>query len=91
MSCRSCYSERLNVFPSEMNIHAPGRAHMNKPTVWVFPRVQICLECGFAEFQLSQDGVVRESAADPKHKYGRTLRPFLVAPAGQWPWGEGGY
>jgi len=55
MSCRSCHSEMQNEFPAEMNIHAHGRDGMDRPTVWAFPRVRICLECGFAEFQLKQD------------------------------------
>ena len=73
MSCRNCHSETQTLFPSEMNIHAPGRDRMNRPTVWAFPRVQICLECGFGEFQLEQDELcearvlTRETPSEAPH------------------------
>jgi hypothetical protein len=32
-----------------MNIHLPGFNGLEKPTVWIFPEIVICLDCGFAE------------------------------------------
>jgi hypothetical protein len=29
-----------------MNIHFPGRKGLDKPVVWVFPKLQVCLGCG---------------------------------------------
>jgi hypothetical protein len=37
-----------------MNLHFPGEEGLTKPTVWLFPKVVICLDCGFAEFSVSQ-------------------------------------
>jgi hypothetical protein len=50
MGCRFCNSEDMRVFSAEMNIHFPGAENLDKPTVWVFPPVTICLHCGCAEF-----------------------------------------
>jgi len=33
-----------------MGIHLPGLKNLDKPVVWVFPALSICLDCGIAEF-----------------------------------------
>lgn len=48
--CTSCQSERQRTFTSEIAIHFPGLAGLNKPIVWVFPRISVCLDCGLARF-----------------------------------------
>jgi hypothetical protein len=48
--CKSCLGVSLKTFNSEMAMHFPGRAGLNKPIVWVFSTVAVCLNCGFAEF-----------------------------------------
>ena len=55
MSCRSCQSENRAAFPSEINIHFPGRENLDKPTVLAFPELMVCLDCGFVEFLLEKD------------------------------------
>src|SRR6516225_5892287 len=55
MSCRLCQSTNGATFPSEINIHFPGRENLDKKTVWAFPKLTVCLDCGFAEFRL-EDG-----------------------------------
>jgi hypothetical protein len=52
MSCTACTSERQAEFGVEMNIHFPGREGLGKPAVWVFPKVLVCLDCGFTEFSI---------------------------------------
>jgi hypothetical protein len=32
-----------------MAIHFPGLKNIDKPIVWVFPEVVVCLDCGTAE------------------------------------------
>jgi hypothetical protein len=51
MSCRSCSSSNQTQFGSEIIIHFPGLANLNKPAVMVFA---VCLECGFAEFTIPE-------------------------------------
>ena len=50
MACMRCSSERQKEFTAEMNLLFPGYEGLDKPTVWVFPRVVVCEDCGFAEF-----------------------------------------
>ena len=37
-----------------MGIHFPGLENTDKPTVWVFPEVIVCLDCGTAEFAVPE-------------------------------------
>jgi len=50
MPCKSCGSGKQNEFDAEINIHFPGLKGMNLPAMLVFPRVVVCLNCGFSEF-----------------------------------------
>ena len=54
MSCRSCQSDNLGKFSGEINIHFPGPKGLDKPTVWVFPKLLVCLDCGFVEFLIPE-------------------------------------
>jgi len=40
----------LKTFSAEMGIHFPGLKNVEKPVVWVFPSLLVCLDCGFSEF-----------------------------------------
>jgi hypothetical protein len=33
-----------------MGIHLPGLKNIDKPVVWAFPELIVCLDCGTAEF-----------------------------------------
>lgn len=50
MSCKSCGSVEQKKFNAEMNLHFPGYENLDKPTVWVFSEVVVCLDCSYAEF-----------------------------------------
>lgn len=48
--CKSCLGVSLKTFNGEMALHFPGRAGLDKPIVWVFSTLAVCLHCGFTEF-----------------------------------------
>jgi hypothetical protein len=50
MSCKSCLSQNQREFNGETAIHFIGLKGLEKPIVWVFPRLLVCLDCGFTEF-----------------------------------------
>jgi hypothetical protein len=50
MSCRSCTSENQEEFGCEISIHFPGMKGLDRPAVLVFPRLVVCVDCGFTEF-----------------------------------------
>lgn len=65
MSCRSCGSENRRQFGAEIMIHFPGLRNLDKPGVLIFPRLTVCLDCGFSEFTLveTETHVLKEGAA----------------------------
>jgi hypothetical protein len=63
MMCLSCGSEKLNRFTGELAIHFPGLKDLNKPVVWVFPEVWVCLDCGNAGLSVPESEL-RVLAAD---------------------------
>lgn len=55
MRCKSCGSENLKGFNSELAIHFRGLENLNEPAVFIFPELIICRDCGFAEFVVPED------------------------------------
>jgi hypothetical protein len=54
MSCKSCGSDKQTQLGAEMNIHFPGLKGLEKPAVWAFPKLTVCLNCGYTEFTLPE-------------------------------------
>jgi hypothetical protein len=55
MSCKVCQSDNQTQFPSELCIHFPGGLEaLDKGCVMVFPRLLVCLNCGFAECSIPE-------------------------------------
>jgi hypothetical protein len=65
MSCKSCQSQNQREFNSEIAIHFPGLKGLDKPIVWVYPKLALCLDCGFAGFTVpeSETRLLKESAS----------------------------
>lgn len=53
MSCTSCASGRRKQFVAEIAVHFSGLNNLDKPSVFVFPEILVCLECGFSQFTLT--------------------------------------
>jgi hypothetical protein len=59
MPCPSCLSRNQAEFPAEINIHFPGPKNWTKPTLWVFPKILVCLDCGATLFPIPKDELAR--------------------------------
>lgn len=55
MCCKQCAADELQDFNAEIAIHFPGLKGLNKPIVWVFPKLLVCLQCGFGEFVIPDE------------------------------------
>ena len=54
MSCKRCASDNIGSFNGEIAIHFPGLAGIDRPIVWVFPKLAVCLHCGLTEFTVPE-------------------------------------
>lgn len=52
MPCQSCGSGNTRPFNAEINIRFPGTDGLTIPTVRVFPKILVCLDCGAAQFTI---------------------------------------
>jgi hypothetical protein len=64
MTCTSCGSENQDEFPAEIALHFPGLKGLEKPIVWVFPSVLVCLNCGNAVFVVPRTELRRLEKGD---------------------------
>ena len=54
MRCLSCESDNQVEFTAEMILHFHGLRNINNPGVLLFPKVSVCLECGFSRFTIPE-------------------------------------
>ena len=54
LSCPSCQLSNQREFAAEVNIHFPGMKGLDIPTVWVFPKLFVCFDCGAAQFAIPE-------------------------------------
>lgn len=54
MPCKKCGSEHLAEYGSEINVHSPVHNDLNNEALLLFPKLLVCLKCGFTEFTLSE-------------------------------------
>ena len=52
VQCRCSLKNQLKL-NAELGLHFPGLKGLDKPIVWAFPEVLVCLSCGFAVFALA--------------------------------------
>lgn len=54
INCRICESANVRSLDAETNLHFPGWRGLDQPSVFAFPKVIVCLDCGHAEFKIAE-------------------------------------
>ena len=54
MYCLSCASNSQQEFAAEMIIHLSGLKNLDEPGVWAFPKLSVCMNCGFSHFTIQE-------------------------------------
>ena len=78
MVCKACHSDHLREYPAEINIQFPGKENLNKPSIWVFPKLLVCLACGFTESRIPNTEL-RSLADDPLKRSARSRHETTAA------------
>jgi hypothetical protein len=65
MSCPSCRSSNQAEFTSEMMIHFAGLRNIDKPGVLLFPKLSVCLDCGFLQSTVPAAELASLAAGSP--------------------------
>lgn len=62
--CISCESAKLMEFDTKIVIHFRGLKDLNKPAIFTFPKLVVCLKCGSMRGNISAPELrlLRESA-----------------------------
>ena len=55
LSCANCGSTKVQTFDAEANIHFPGIRNVVHASVFAFPKLIICLDCGQITSRLSEN------------------------------------
>jgi hypothetical protein len=58
MSCLLCASGNHGEFGSEIVIHFRGLKNLDKPTVWLFPKLSVCLDADVPPFRSDRLGAI---------------------------------
>jgi hypothetical protein len=83
MNCELCRSSNQAEFTTEMMIHFSGLKNIDHPGVPAFPKILICLDCGFSWFDMTQAELARlrkrRATSDPNLLRGSELRKSYSA------------
>jgi hypothetical protein len=55
MVCKLCGSNNQAELAAEINVHHPGLQGIDQPALWAFPKLAVCLDCGYTAFTLTRD------------------------------------
>jgi len=58
-------------FAGEMSVHTLGLENVEKPVVWVFPKLLVCMDCGFTELTIAENEL-RLLGKDSSNDFGAT-------------------
>ena len=59
MPCKSCGSLNQGTFTGEVAILFPGLKPIDKPILWVFPKLIVCLDCGTTQFTVPKSELLQ--------------------------------
>jgi len=68
MSCLLCTSKNQAEFPAEIMVHFSGTRNLDNPGIMLFPKLLVCLDCGFSRFTVTNSELPLLAASPPRHE-----------------------
>jgi hypothetical protein len=68
MACVECASNNEAKFSTEIAFHFSGMQGLDKPCIFVFPKVLVCLDCGFSRFTTPDTEIVALAKSVGRHE-----------------------
>jgi hypothetical protein len=83
MVCPKCHSESLSLVPAEIRLYRNRPRTLSHPPLTPSPEVQVCLDCGWAEFSIPQSwlaaGWLRQHS-EPANEHGTPRETPVFVP-----------
>jgi len=73
MSCPSCWSDNQKEFSAEMIVHLGGIKNLDNSGVMLFPKLLVCVACGFSRFTVSKAELASLTAIPPSARLASTV------------------
>jgi hypothetical protein len=54
LHCAACSSQNLGPFTAEIAVHFSGLKNLDRPHVYISPKLVVCLDCGIAQFMVPE-------------------------------------
>jgi hypothetical protein len=67
MYCPHCVSGTQAEVTAEINIQFSGATNIDRPGIFVFPNLLVCLECGFSRFTMPETELAMLAMCSPRN------------------------
>jgi len=81
MFCPWCTSHAQAEFTAEINIHFSGLSNIDKHGLLVFPKLVVCLDCGYSRFTTPEAELSMLAMCSPKSGKGDVRNVALSSTA----------
>jgi hypothetical protein len=65
MSCPQCLLDHQEEFSAEMAVHLHGLKNLDNSGILLFPKLSVCLDCGYVQFTVPKMELALLAAAPP--------------------------
>jgi hypothetical protein len=72
MSCHTCRSDDRREYSAEMLVHGGGIKNIDNSGVMLFPKLLVCVHCGFSQFTVLKAELPSLASIQPSERLAAT-------------------